>query len=84
MSFAVAASVYGTAFDYGVESNATAAIALFGGAYIILAARLKWRDNWNCFGRFLRNSISEHTARVVIGLFGVAFVCGDFVVAMSR
>ena len=67
--------------DYRVKSNAT--IALLFGAYIILAARLDWRENWNWFGRFLRNSIGERTARVVIGLFGAAFMCGAFVGVMS-
>ena len=84
LAFAVAASLYSTAFDYRVKSNTTATFALLGGACIILAARLNWFGKWNWFGRFLRNSIGERTARVVIGLFGAAFICGAFVASMSR
>lgn len=49
---------------------------IIGGVLLMIAAYKNWRMLWNWFGRFLRSSLGEKSARVALGLIGGAFAAG--------
>ncbi len=62
--------------DYGKADNFGTAATIIGGVLLMIAAYKNWRMLWNWFGRFLRSSLGEKSARVALGLIGGAFAAG--------
>ena len=68
----------------GSEGWIGTAATLTCGGLLVLSAYRNWAILWNWFGRFLRSSLGEKSARIALGVIGTAFALGGLFGSMTR